>query len=425
MAATDGHAAAALEALPVRLDDSPVLLEDGERAPAALEAPPARPVSAGRVGAPHPRHGGRDGAQHPACGEDLRVAALFAAIAQAPWSFDFFHALRRVEGVFAHRPRLGTALRPADEPVRLSQEASAAFAPSTVSAFEQRDGRPPRLEQRVFGLLGANGPLPLHLTEYARERLRHHGDATFARFLDLFHHRMALLFYRAWAESRPTVQHDRPHEDRFATYLGSLAGHGAPGTRGRDAVDDHAKRFFVGHLARSARNAEGLASILEGYFDLPVRVEQCVLDWLELPADQCSALGGERRPAVILGTGAVLGRRVRDAQSRIRIIMGPMDFDRFRDFLPGRPSLARLLDWVRNYVGFEFDWEVQLVLARDEVPGIRLGREGHLGWTGWLGVRRAATDADDLILAPERRRPGDPTLRASVAAVPSNLAAAA
>jgi type VI secretion system protein ImpH len=51
---------------------------------------------------------------------------------------------------------------------------------------------------------------------------------------------------------------------------------------------------------------------------------------------------------------------------------------------------------------------VQLVLARDEVPGIRLGREGHLGWTTWLGPRRSPTDADDLALAPERMRLGEP-----------------
>jgi type VI secretion system protein ImpH len=68
---------------------------------------------------------------------------------------------------------------------------------------------------------------------------------------------------------------------------------------------------------------------------------------------------------------------------------------------------------VRNYVGFEFDWDVQLVLARDEVPGIRLGREGQLGWTTWLGARRAATDADDLTLAPERPQPRQTTLAAA------------
>jgi type VI secretion system protein ImpH len=339
---------------------------------------------------------------------------LFAALARAPWSFDLFQALRRIEGVFPERPRLGKAVRPADEPVRLSEEASVAFAPSTVSAFEaQEGGLPPRLEQRVFGLLGPNGPLPLHLTEYARERLRHAGDPTFTRFLDLFHHRMALLFYRAWAESRPAVQHDRPDQDQFAVYAGSLAGYGSPARRRRDSVSDHAKLYFLGHLARNARNAEGLASILEEYFGMPARVEQFVLGWLRLPPDERTALGGERRPGVTLGVGLAVGERVRDVQSRFRIVMGPMDLDRYLDFLPGHQSLGRLVDWVRNYVGLEFDWEVQLVLARDEVPGIRLGQEGHLGWTTWLGARRAATDADDLILAPERMHPREPRLAAA------------
>jgi type VI secretion system protein ImpH len=331
--------------------------------------------------------------------------ALFAALAQAPWAFDFFQALRRIESVFAERPRLGRSLRPAEDPVRLSQEASMAFAPSTLSAFEEQDGgRPPRLEQRFFGLLGPNGPLPLHLTEHARDRLLHHDDRTFVRFLDLFHHRMALLFYRAWADAQPTVQRDRPDEDRFAAYVGALAGYGSPAMRDRDVVPDDAKRFFIGHLARSAKSADGLASILEGYFGVRVRVEQFVLGWLELPIDQRTALGGERRSSAALGVGTVLGERVRDVQSRFRIVLGPLDLDRFEDFLPGGRSLPRLADWVRNYVGVEFDWELQLVLAHDEVPGICLGREGRLARTGWLGARRAASDADDLTFAPDRRR---------------------
>jgi len=340
--------------------------------------------------------------------------ALFAALARAPWSFDFFQALRRIEGVCPDLPRLGKAVRPADEGVRLAQEASVAFAPSTLSAFEeQANGMPPRLEQRFFGLLGVNGPLPLHLTEYARERLRHENDPVFSRFLDLFHHRMALFFYRAWAEGRPAVQHDRPDEDRFATYVGSLAGYGSAGTRRRDGVSDHAKRFFVGHLARNAKNAEGLASILEEYFGLPVRVDQFIVGWLELPRDQRTVLGGgSARSETALGSGLPLGQRVRDAQSRFRVVMGPMDLDRYFDLLPGGRSLTRLVDWVHNYVGFEFDWEVQLVLARDEVPGMRLGREGHLGWTTWLGTRPAATDANDLTLTPDRRPPVDSALAA-------------
>jgi type VI secretion system protein ImpH len=339
-------------------------------------------------------------------GRSAARLALFDALARAPWTFDFFQALRRIEGVHGDRPRLGTALRPADEPVRLSQEASVAFAPSTLSAFEQDTGRAPRLEQRFFGLLGPNGPLPLHLTEYVRERVRLHRDHTLARFLDLFHHRMALLFYRAWAEARPTVQHDREDDDRFAMYVGSLGGYGSTATRDRDAVSDHAKRFFVGHLTRNARNAEGLAAILEGYFRVPARVDQFVLDWLVLPRDQRTSLGGEKRVSGQVALGAVVGSRVRDVQSRFRIVLGPLDFERFGDFLPGGRSLTALVDWVRNYVGFEFDWELQLVLARDEVPAIRLGREGLLGWTAWLGSRPAPSDADDVTFSPERVRSG-------------------
>ena len=167
-------------------------------------------------------------------------------------------------------------------------------------------------------------------------------------------------------------------------------------------VPDYAKLYFAGHLSRSARNAEGLASIVAGFFGLPARVEQFTLAWLDLPRDQQTALGGAARSGSTLGDGLVLGQRVRDAQSRFRISIGPMDLDRYHDFLPGGRSIEKLVDWVRNWVGFEFDWEVQLVLARDEVPGIRLGREGQLGWTSWLGARRAPTDADDLVLAPER-----------------------
>src|SRR5262249_23120954 len=114
-----------------------------------------------------------------------------------------------------------------------------------------------------------------------------------------------------------------------------------------------------------------------------------------------------------LGRGVPMGARVRDVQSRFRVVLGPMDFDRYLDFLPGGRSLQRLVDWVHNYVGFEFDWEGQLVLARDEVPGIRLGPDGDLGWTTWLGARRAAGDAGDLILAPERREPREPSLAAA------------
>ena len=144
--------------------------------------------------------------------------------------FGFFQALRLIECLYRDAPRLGMSRRPGEDPVRLGQDTSMSFESASLSAFEPKtEGRTHRLLVRLFGLLGPNGPLPLHLTEYAQERLRKHKDPSFVRFLDIFHHRMLSLFYRAWANNEPTVSFDRPESDRFADYVGSLEGIGMPG----------------------------------------------------------------------------------------------------------------------------------------------------------------------------------------------------
>jgi type VI secretion system protein ImpH len=50
---------------------------------------------------------------------------------------------------------------------------------------------------------------------------------------------------------------------------------------------------------------------------------------------------------------------------------------------------------VRNYLGDEFEWDLNLVLVANEVPVLELGVAGELGWTTWLGRRRSPADAAD------------------------------
>jgi type VI secretion system protein ImpH len=56
-----------------------------------------------------------------ALGRETDALALFASLAEAPYRYDFYQTLRRLECLFAEKPRWGTALRPADEPVRLGR----------------------------------------------------------------------------------------------------------------------------------------------------------------------------------------------------------------------------------------------------------------------------------------------------------------
>ena len=331
-----------------------------------------------------------------------RRSAFFAALSAEPYRYDFFQVLRRFEAFFADKPRLGQALRPRDEPVRLAQEPSLSFAPATLSAFRERDECSgfPRMEVRFFGLLGPNGPLPTHLTEYARARLLHAHDRTFARFLDIMHHRFLALFYRAWAQAQPTVSLDRPHQDRVAAYVGALFGFGSPAVRNRDSVPDLAKLFYSGLLARHVRNANGLAQLLSDFFRVPVRIEQFVGHWMEVAADDYTRLG---TGTAALGHGAILGGRVWDRQHKFRIALGPLVLAQYESFLPGGSAIGRIVSWVRQYLSFELEWDMGLALKRAEVPRTKLGQYGRLGWTNWLGMHGARTcDADDLRLAPER-----------------------
>src|SRR4029453_18910639 len=149
--------------------------------------------------------------------------------------FDLFHALRRIENAHPDRPRLGDAVRPVDEPIRFAQEASLIFAPAAIAAFE-REGPRPRLVQRVFGFFGPNGALPIHLTEYARERQLYHGDPTFARFLDALLHGFGFFFSGAWARAQPVVGLDRPRDAPVVRHVGALFGVIEPATRERDAL---------------------------------------------------------------------------------------------------------------------------------------------------------------------------------------------
>jgi type VI secretion system protein ImpH len=341
------------------------------------------------------------------------VQPLLDMVARAPYQFDFFQLMRRLESLHgggADRPRFGAALRPADEPIRLGQEPSLAFAPSALAGLTfGRGGGPPRLAVHFFGLFGPNGPLPLHITEYARERARNAEDPTMSRFMDVFHHRMLMLFYRAWSSGQPTVSHDRPDADRFVDYVGALIGIGLPAFQGRDEFPDAAKLFYAGRLGPQARNADGLAAMIGDFFRMPARVEQFVGGWLPLPAEHQWRLGKGRQGGGggggggRLGMSTTAGRHAWSRQQKFRVVLGPLDRTQFQRMLPGGGSLKKLTALVRNYIGDEFAWDVRLILDERTAAPCQLGKS-RLGWTSWLGrPGRAAGQGrrEDLILDPQ------------------------
>lgn len=328
-------------------------------------------------------------------------SGFWRALEEAPYAFDLFFAMRWIDAKQTHGPRLGYAARPSDEPIRIEQQPSLIFAPSMLShARAATQTRPPVISQYAFGLFGPGGPLPLHLTELAHERAVTANDKTLSSFLNLFHHRASLMFYRAWADTQSTVSLDRPDKDNFSRFVSSIAGYGLPNQAQRDDVPDHAKRHVTGHLTRSVRTPESLQRMLEIAFGFPVQVKEWSLAWLALPPSQQTRLGQPVESSQ-LGAGAVAGSKVPDRQHCFGLRLGPMSLRQYEKLLPVGDSFKSLIDWVRNFSGFEFAWSAQLVLHRAEVPAIALGGTARLGWTSWIGASREHGDADEFVIQPE------------------------
>ena len=322
----------------------------------------------------------------------------FERLIEHPESHHIFLALRIIEAQYAQNPQMGRSRRPREDAIRLGQEARMAFPPSTIRAFKAPDDTGPgELTNRFFGFFGPHGPLPNHLTEYARERQINNRDSSFVAFANMLTHRLMGLLYRSWVTGQPAVDLDRGAGSQFESHVAALAGlHGAS-LRNRDAMPDMAKRHFAGQMSSGTKNTEGLIAILSDFFHAPFKMQEFVGSWLELEDDdqwQLGVAGG-------LGQTTSIGTKVWSRAAKFRLIVGPLSLEDYKRLLPGGSPMDKMAAVVRGYVGDALDWDVNIILKADEVPSAVLGGDTRLGQTSWIGERTGDSDADDLFLEPK------------------------
>ncbi|HEY7636884.1 MAG TPA: type VI secretion system baseplate subunit TssG [Gemmatimonadales bacterium] len=317
-----------------------------------------------------------------------------------PTSFEFFQAVRVLERLLPERQPVGVFADPSAEVVRFSVNPDTAFPASEIQALEPGNGAPPRLTVNFMGLTGPEGVLPYDYSLLITERLRHR-DRTLRDFFDLFHHRIISLFYRAWEKYRFAVSHERNRHDRLTLHLKDLLGLGVPALQQRLTVRDEALLFYTGLFGPQQRSAAALQQLLADYFGVPCEVEQFVGGWYPLSETTQCTLGDEGDASEQLGWGAVAGQEVWDPQARVRLRLGPLTRSQYDQFLPTGEAYEPLRTLTRFFCGEQFDFEVQLILARDDVPPCTLGADAPgipLAWCTWMRTREFSRDPDDTIL---------------------------
>lgn len=348
---------------------------------------------------------GRRGELAPRTPEGWSLEQAVAALDPEQSEVQLFAALRMLQAVQPQRQRLGYSHVAEEDPVRIDQQLRLDFPPNEVAEVEEPRGAAtthrPTVTQTAVGLLGQNGALPYTWSEFAfdlaHSPYRSERDGSFVALINVVQRRQLAFLYRAWHDSVAIAGVDRPGDSHpVADRLRAQAGLALGDSAGRDSVPADFKMAFAAVLSRRVRSPQALAAMLSHFFDAPVRIEEFVARWLDIPKPQRSRLGVQ---FTTLGQDAVAGARVWDCATCFRIYVGPLDLPRYRSFLPRGQAYAQLSDLVALYMGVEYEWELVPVLQSEQVPYSWLGNQGLLlGWSSWLGVRYDSRDAADLRL---------------------------
>jgi type VI secretion system protein ImpH len=355
-------------------------------------------------------------------------------------SFEFFQSIRllRLLGL-KDRVHVGEDGPPHREIARFLAHLSLAFPASAIQKLvrDTAAGQPPKMTVNFLGLTGPSGVLPRPYTERMWIETRAAERTALQDWLDLFNHRFISLFYRAWEKYHFILPFERGEAfqrdpDPFSRVLFSFVGLGfrshrnrfrvvsaemptpAPGAEREPAIrekelaklDDLPLLRFGGLFAHRPRCAVSLEVFLQVYLNLPVKVFQFQGQWLHLNSDSQTATGARNNR---LGQDTLVGDRIWDVQSKIRIRLGPLTYRQFLALLPdATPAIRRkkiflLAQVVRFYVGAELDVEFQLVLGQEDVPAAQVGPHIRLGWNSWSRTQPYGRHADDTVFTVSDR----------------------
>jgi len=287
------------------------------------------------------------------------------------------------------------------ETLEISAHIGVSIAPLPVDSARRDKSGKMRLRSAFPNLLGPLGALPPSYNDLALREERNRARAL-TGFLDLFSARITELFVDAAEKYRlpRLLRWSRSGRGNgFLTTLFALTGFGTDRLRQTSDVDDAIILRFAGFFAARTRNASNLAAMLGEFTGLPVRVELFRGRWLSVPPEEQCKIGGTTPPR--LGIDAMAGAAIHDFSGGFRVVIGPLDYPDYLGFSPGGRATRELAALIRLFVGSALEFDMQIVLKKEQVPFCQLGGAGdppRLGWNAWARTAPAAEDSGDAII---------------------------
>lgn len=260
-----------------------------------------------------------------------------------------------------------------------------------------------------MSLLGASGALPIVYTEVLARHAMLQRDRSPSEFLDIFLHRMVILFYEAWRKYRPVLSFDQMDRQPLLAFVLAFVGLGQVSLRNRlgarqGGVSDQTIGFFSGLMQQKPVSALAIQQILSSYFAVQVEVQQFVGRWFRLERQSQTSLGMRN---AVLGQGACSGERVWQRDLRVRLVLGPMSREQYQRFLPGGPAAFALKHLLTQLTGILIEYEIRLCLRREDVLPSQLGQTSPSLKGAGAHHPRATVDSASATPLPPSHEPAE------------------
>lgn len=309
------------------------------------------------------------------------VSTLKEIFFQEPYRFEFHQAIKLLEYLFPQALAFGETVNPLEEVVTVKSRVYLESLASDIYSLEEPSAEPPILNVNFMGIAGIQGPLPFPYTEMIIQRMRNE-DASLKDFLDIFNHRLISILHRIRKQYLISLNSHTPEKTEIGKGLKAFIGIGQPALQNRLHMPDRSLLDYAGLYWSHPRSAQGLSSILQSYFHIPVRIEQGVGRWRPLAKNQRTYIGRKGQWQK-LGQGATLGTRAWDQQGHFHLHLGPLQPAQLDIFLPNGRGFQRLKDLVKLYVGPLLDFSLTYMVKNP--PSTTLQQKSYLGWRSWLG----------------------------------------
>lgn len=191
------------------------------------------------------------------------------------------------------------------------------------------------------GLTGATGILPAAYTEWLIERkLRYNDDAPKA-FMDMFDHRMYCLSYLAWQKMHLSGDENRRDNNVLNNVLLSLGGI-TPQTVSVTGL------AYVAFYSQPVRSLAGLEQLLSLIHQIRVSINPFRGTFENTEPSEQGVLGN---CLYTLGEGPVIGNVRWVVDSHFDVVLGPVDYRKAQELMPGKDFHYFIRQQIRSYIG--------------------------------------------------------------------------